>query len=48
MPEGFLRLHAVLAAHSAVDGHDGFLVAQESGDAGREIIERVAMLGEDN
>ena len=46
--EGFLNLQALLAADAAVDDDDGVRAAEEAGDAVVQIIERVAVLGEDD
>ena len=48
VPEGFLRLHALLAAHAAVDRHDGLRAAEERRDAALQVVQRVAVLGEDD
>ena len=46
--ERLLRLHPLLAAHAAVDHDHGLLAAQQGRDAGFEVVERVAVLGEDD
>ena len=38
VPEGFLRLHALLAAHTAVDDDHRLTAAEQRGDAVFEII----------
>jgi hypothetical protein len=46
VPEGLLRLHAFLAAHAAVDGDDRLSAAEHRADSGLQVIQCVAMLGE--
>ena len=46
--EGLLRLRALLAADAAMDDDNRVLPAQQRGDAVFQIIQGVAMLGEDN
>ena len=46
--EGLLRGAALLAAQSAVDGYDSRLAPEAGGDALVQIVERVAVLGEDD
>ena len=46
--ERLLRLHALLAAHAAVDHDHGLLAAEQRGDAVLKIVQRVAVLGEDD
>ena len=46
--EGLLRLQALFAAHAAVDDDHGLLAAKQRGDALFKIVERVAVLGEDD
>src|SRR5208283_4408591 len=46
--ERLLRLCPLLASHAAVDDHDGFCVAEKATDATLQVVERVAMLGEDD
>ena len=48
VPERLLRLHPLLAAHAAVDHDHGLLAAQQGRDAGLEVVQRVAVLGEDD
>src|ERR1019366_10004435 len=48
MLEGFLRLHAFLATHAAVDDNHRVLAPEQRSDTGFEVAQRVAMLGEDN
>ena len=47
VPERLLRLHPLLAAHAAVDHDHGLLAAEQRGDAALEIVQRVAVLGEE-
>ena len=46
--ERFLRLCPFLASHAAVDDNDGVGVAEKATDATLQVVERVAMLGEDD
>ena len=46
--ERLLRLHALLAAHAAVDHDHGLLTAEQRGDAVLKIVQRVAVLGEED
>jgi hypothetical protein len=46
--EGFLHLQALFAADAAVDDDHGLLAAEQRGDALFEVVERVAVLGEDD
>ena len=46
--EGLLCLHAILAAHAAVDDDHGLLSAEQRSDAGFKIVQGVAVLGEEN
>ena len=46
--ERLLRLHAIFAAHAAVDDDHGLLAAEQRGDAGLKVVQRVAVLGEKN
>lgn len=46
--ETLLRLATVFAQHAAADRDDGFRLAEQCSDSLREIVERVAMLGEDH
>ncbi len=46
--ERFLRLHPLLAAHSAVNDDHGLLAAEQRGDAGLQVVQGVPMLGEDD
>ena len=48
LPEGSLNLLPLFSAYTAVNHHDGFRLAQQAGDLLLQIIERVAMLGEDD
>ena len=48
VPEGFLRLHPLLAAHAAMDDDDGLAAAEQRRDAPLQVVERVAVLGEDD
>ena len=48
VPERLLRLHALFAAHAAVDHDHGLGAAQQRGDAVLQIGERVAVLGEEH
>jgi hypothetical protein len=45
VPEGFLRLHALLAAQAAVDDDDGGIAAEQRADTRLQVVERVAVLG---
>ena len=47
MGEGFLRLATVFAADGAVDGHHGFGTAEQRPNPFGQIIQGVAVLGED-
>ena len=47
VPERFLRLHALLAAHAAVD-HDNRVWPPEQRRDALEVVQRVAVLGEDD
>ena len=46
--ERLLRLHALFAAHAAVDHHHGGFAAEQRGDVLEEIVQRVAMFGEEH
>ena len=46
--EGFLSRHPFLAAHAAMDGDDSLRPAEQSSDAGLQVIQRVTMLGKDD
>jgi hypothetical protein len=46
--EGLLHLQALFAADAAVDDDHGFLAAEQRGDALLQIVEGVAVLGEDD
>ena len=46
--ERLLGLHALFAADAAVDHDHGFLAAKQGCDATLQIVERVAMLGEED
>ena len=46
--ERLLRLHALFAAHAAMDHDHGLGAAQQRGDAVLQIVERVAVLGEEH
>ncbi len=48
VPEGLLRLHPLLAAHAAVDDDDRFLAAEQRDDPFLQVVQRVAVLGEDD
>ncbi len=48
MQKGFLRLRPLLATHPTVYGDYGFAPAQQGRDAGLQVAQRVAMLGEDH
>ena len=46
--ERFLGGMALLAAQAAVDGDDGLFASQAAGDAGMQIVESIAVFGEDD
>ena len=46
--EGLLRLHPVLTPYATMDDDDGLLAAQEGGDALLQVVQRVAVFGEDH
>ena len=46
--EGFLSLEPILAAHAAVNRHDGSLASQQRRDPVVQIAQRIAVLGEDD
>ena len=46
--EGFLHLAPVVAVDAAVDGDHGLFAAQRVADAQQQVVERVAVLGEDD
>ena len=46
--EGFLNFQAFFAADTAVDDDDGFLATEQGSDALFQVIQRVAVLGEDH
>ena len=46
--ERLLRLHPLLAAHAAVDDDHGLLAAEQRRDTGLQVVQRVAVLGEDD
>ena len=46
--EAFLHLAALVAEHSAVDDHHGFLTAEERANLAGEVAERVAVFREDD
>ena len=48
VPERLLRLQPLLAAHAAVDHDHGLLAAEQGRDAACEVVQRVAVLGEDD
>ena len=48
MFEGFLYLQALFAADAAVDDDHGLFAAEQCGNALLQIVERVAVLGEDD
>ena len=48
VPERLLRLQAILAAHAAVDDDHGLLAAEQRRDPLLQIVQRVAVLGEDD
>ena len=48
VPERLLRLQPLLAAHAAVDDDHGLLAAEQRGDLSLEVVQRVAVLGEDD
>ncbi len=48
VPERLLRLQPLLAAHAAVDDDHGLWPAEQRGDALLEVVQRVAVLGEDD
>ena len=48
VPERFLGLHAILAAHAAVDHDHRVLAPEQRGDALLEVVQRVALLREDH
>ena len=48
VPERLLRLHPLFAAHAAVDHDDRLFAAEQGRDAAFQVIQRVAVLGEDD
>ena len=48
MPEGFLCPQAILPIHAAMDGHDSAVAPRECGDLLAQIVQRIAMFGEDD
>jgi len=46
--EGFFGGAALLATQAAVDGDDGLFASEATGDAGMQIVEGIAMFGEDD
>ncbi len=48
MPEGFLHLQPLLTPHTAMNGDDGLTAAQQRADALGEVVQGVAMLGEEH
>src|ERR1700730_18117759 len=48
MAEGFLCLHPILAAHATMDHDNGLSATEEGRDLAMQVVERVAMLGEQN
>src|ERR1700733_10742911 len=48
VPEGFLRPQAILAAHATVDDDHGLLTPKQRADPALQVIQRVAVLGEDD
>jgi hypothetical protein len=46
--EGFLHLEALFPADAAMDDDDCLLAAEQRGDALLQVVERVAVLGEDD
>ena len=48
VPERLLRLHPLLAAHAAVDDDDRLRAAEQRRDAALEVVQRVAVLGEED
>jgi hypothetical protein len=46
--ERLLRLLALLAAHAAVDVTTASLRPEQRGDRARQVVQRVAVLGEDD
>ena len=43
-----LQAPALIAVGAAVDGHDGIGIAQHAGDLLVQVVQRVAVLGEDD
>ena len=48
MLEGFLCLHALRAAQATVNHDDGLSTAEQRGDAVLQVVQRVAVLGEEH
>jgi hypothetical protein len=48
VPERLLCLHPLLAPHPAMDEDDGLLTAQKGSDAAFQVIQGIAVLGEQN
>ena len=48
MEEGFLGLSALLASHAAGDENDRFAPAEKRRDATLQIVQGVAVLGEED
>jgi len=48
VPEAFLRLAALFAAHATVDQHHRLRPTEQRADLAFEVVERVAVLGEEH